>query len=84
MAEQAKPRKLQAPLEIRCIHHQTRTYSAMNIAFLTVLSLLSLWSVLFTINRYGTATPAQRPLICGAALAATAVPVALLMLKAHR
>jgi len=56
----------------------------MNIALAAVLSMLSLWSVLFIVNRYRAATAPQRPLILWAALGAIALPITLLWLMAYR
>lgn len=76
--------EIETPLEIRGSPSQTRASSHMNIALVAVLSMLSLWPVLFIVNRYGAATAPQRPLILWAAMGAVALPITLHWLMAYR
>lgn len=56
----------------------------MNIALIVILTIVSLFSVLFLVRRYRAATPAQRPQILVAACGAVAVAAALLLLFIFR
>lgn len=61
-----------------------QTYLGMNIVYILVCSIISLFSILFFISRFRMATPAQRPMLIGAACGALALGAGILILLALR
>lgn len=60
------------------------THLKMNIAYLLVYSVISLFSILFIISRYRMATPAQRPMLIEAACGAIVLGAGILILLGLR